>query len=78
MISIIIYLLKILFIYLAMPGLSCGMWNLVPWPGIKPCPASLGAWTLNHRITREVPQLLFKLGKNTDMSIKKKKPVGKD
>ena len=34
-----IYLLKkILFIYLAAPGLSCGMWDLVPWPGIEPKP----------------------------------------
>ena len=34
------------FIYLAVPGLSCGMWDLVPWPGIKPrCPA-LGAGVL--------------------------------
>ena len=56
-----------------MPGLSCGMWNLVSRPEIKPCPTSLGAWTLNHQITREVPQLLLKLCKNTDMSIKKKK-----
>ena len=24
-----------LFIYLAAPDLSCGMWDLVPWPGIK-------------------------------------------
>ena len=24
-----------LFIYLAELGLSCGMWELAPWPGIK-------------------------------------------
>ena len=25
-----------LFVYIATPGLSCSMWNLVPWPGIEP------------------------------------------
>ena len=37
------------FIYLAVLGLSCcmrtlsyGMWNLVPWPRIKPLPSALG------------------------------------
>ena len=25
-------------IYLAAPGLSCGLWHLVPWPGIRPGP----------------------------------------
>ena len=30
-------ILKIfLFVYLFVPGLSCGMWDLVPWPGIEP------------------------------------------
>ena len=24
------------FFFFAAPGLSCGMWDLVPWPGIKP------------------------------------------
>ena len=35
--------------------LSCGMWDLVPWPGIKPGPPALGAWSLSHWTTREVP-----------------------
>ena len=35
---------------------SWGMWNLVPWPGIKPRPLALGAWNLSHWITREVPR----------------------
>ena len=30
------------FMYLAAPDLSCGMWNLVPWPGIEPRPPALG------------------------------------
>ena len=41
-----------------MLGLSCGMWNLVPWPEIELCPTLLGVWTLNHWTTREVP-LIF-------------------
>ena len=50
-----------LFIYLVVPGLSCGtwtlnhnMWDLVPWPGIEPGPPALGAWNLSHWTTREV------------------------
>ena len=43
-------------IYLAMSGLSCGMWDLVPWPGIKPIKnPALRAWSLCHWTTREVP-----------------------
>ena len=37
-----------------MGTLSCGMWDLVPWPGIEFGPA-LGAWNLSHWTTREVP-----------------------
>ena len=50
------------FVYLAAPGLSCGMWNhscsmwdLVPWSGIDPRPPALGVWSLSNRTTREVP-----------------------
>ena len=39
-----------------------GMWDLVPWPGVKPQPPALGAWSLSHWTTREVPHLcVFKL-----------------
>ena len=31
------------------------MRDLVPWPGIKPGPSALGAWSLNHWATKEVP-----------------------
>ena len=34
---------------------SCSMWDLVPWPGIKPSSAALGTWSLGHWTTREVP-----------------------
>ena len=32
--------------FLAALGLSCSMWNLVPWPRIKPGSPSLEAWGL--------------------------------
>ena len=45
---------------------SCGMWNLVPWPGIEPeCPA-LGARSLNHWTTREVPKWGFFFWRESD------------
>ena len=40
---------------LASLGLSCSMWDLVPWPGIKPELPALGAWILSHWTTSEVP-----------------------
>ena len=44
-----------------MLGLSCSIWDLVLCPGIKPRPPALGAQSLSHWTTREVPQhhLLF-------------------
>ena len=50
---------KYLLIYLAAPGLSCSMWDLVPWPGIEPGPPALGAERVNHRTSREVPAEIF-------------------
>ena len=57
---------KYIFIYLAVPGLveacgifSCSMWNLIPWPGIKPRTTALGAWNLSHWTTKEVPKMSF-------------------
>ena len=34
-----------------MPGLSCGIWDLVPWPGIKLRTPALGAPSLSHWTT---------------------------
>ena len=48
-----------LFIYLAALGLGCSMWDLVPWPGNEPGSPELGAHSLSHWTTREVPLLLF-------------------
>ena len=39
--------------------LSCSMWDLVPWPGIKPGPPALGAWNHSHWTTREGPFSFF-------------------
>ena len=59
-----------LFIYLAVPSLSCGtqdlsgvLWDLFPWPGIEPEPPVLGAWSLSHWTTREIPRSHLKGGK---------------
>ena len=56
----------LIFIYLTEPDLSCSMitlnwgrWDLVPCPGIKPVLPALGAWSLSHWTTREVPCLLL-------------------
>ena len=38
---------------------SCDTWALVPWLGIEPWPPALGAQSLSHWTTREVPQHHF-------------------
>ena len=48
----------LIFIYLAEPGLSWSMWDLVPWPWIKPGPPELGTRN-SHWTTREVPQITY-------------------
>ena len=62
---------KYFFTYLAVLGLSCGTRNLycstqdlfscgvcdiVPWPGVIPGPPALGLWSLSHWTTGEVPK----------------------
>ena len=42
-------------LHYSMRTLSCGMWDLVLWPGIEPHPPALGAWSVSHWTTREVP-----------------------
>ena len=40
----------------AAPGISsCSTWDLVPWPRIDLGPPALGAQSLSHQATREVP-----------------------
>ena len=73
------FLLLILFIWLyqvfvvacrifscSMETLSCCMWDLVPWPGIRPEPSALGVCSLSHWITREVPVDLNKMKEHKD------------
>ena len=45
--------------YLAVLALSCGMWDLVPWPGIEPRPLAVGVRSLSHWTTREDPIIPF-------------------
>ena len=66
------FLNKYLLINLATPGrncklgifscgmwtLSCSMWDLVPCPGIEPGASALGARSLSHWTTGDVPQCL--------------------
>ena len=49
------YLNIFFIIYLAVPGLSCGMWDLVAPPGIEPGSPALEVWRLSPWTTREVP-----------------------
>ena len=58
-----------LFIYLAALGLSCGMWGLVPWPGIEPRPPALGVQSLSHWITTKVPEFFFQTNENNYYSL---------
>ena len=39
--------------------LSCSMWELVSWPGIKPGATGLGTQSLSHWTAREVPHHIF-------------------
>ena len=50
---------KFISFFLAVLGLSCGMWDLVPRPGIKPRPPALVVQSLSHWTTREGSQNLY-------------------
>ena len=47
----------IIFILWGPCNMACGI--LAPWTGIKPVPLALEAWSLNHWIAMEVPQISF-------------------
>ena len=38
---------------------NCSKWDLVPWPGIEPGYPALGAWSLSHWTTWEVPTTIY-------------------
>ena len=42
--------------YLVALCLSCGMWDLVPQPGIQPGHPALGVQCCSHWTTREIPK----------------------
>ena len=46
-------------IYLALPGLSCGMWDLVPRTELETWPPALGAWVLATRPPGKSPATCF-------------------
>ena len=58
--NVSLYKIKKLFfflnIYLAVPGLSCSMWDLVSWPRIEPRLPALGARCLIQWTPRQVPE----------------------
>ena len=54
-IHVFIWLHSVLVVALGILG--CGRWDLVPGPGIEPGPSALGARSLSHGTTREVPAL---------------------
>jgi len=63
--SIFIYLLRQVLVEVhrifscCMWSLSCSVWDLVPWSGIKPSRPTLEVWSLNHWTTREVPYFIY-------------------
>ena len=72
--------LNFYFVYLAAPGLSCGMralhrscslWNLVSWRGIEPKPLVLGAWSLSHWTTRDIQGIPVFKSCNSSLQTKK-------
>ena len=49
-------------------SLSCSLWDLVPWRGIKPGPPALRPRSLSHWTTREVPPTSVSLDNRYDCS----------
>ena len=60
-VSSMLYLFIYLFIYfyLAVPNLSCSMWDLILQPWIEPVPPALGAQSPNHWTTQQSQQYAF-------------------
>lgn len=46
--GILFFFFFLIFLSLAVLGLNWGMWDLVPWPGIKSWPLASGARSLSH------------------------------
>ena len=54
---LLIYLFGYTGLSCSMQTLSCSIWDLVLRPGIEPRPPALGAQSLSHWATREVPSV---------------------
>ena len=52
-----LYINYLLFIKQFFLVARCGLWDLVPWPGIESRPPSVEAWCPNHWTTRKFPTL---------------------
>ena len=59
--TVLVVALRIFDLRCDMQTLSCGIWNLVPSPGIEPGPLALEMWSLSHWTSREVPTDAFKV-----------------
>ena len=55
MTRVTVFFFFLIFIYLAAPCLSCGMWDPASWPGIKPRPPAFRVQSLSHWTIKEVP-----------------------
>ena len=52
-----------------MRTLSCGMWDLVPWLGIKPRPPVFGVQNLSHWITKQVSVCVLDMNRITKLTL---------
>ena len=43
-------------------SIPCSLWDLVPWPKVKPMPPALETWSPNHWTSREVLHLSYQYG----------------
>ena len=60
---------RFLFFFFFLLAASCGMWDLVPRPGIELMSSAVETWSLNHWTTREVPDLAFQSSFNGASSV---------
>ena len=57
-----------LHIYLGVTSLSFSMWDLVPWPGMESGLPALGAQSLCHLTTKNVPGYFYILATSPNVS----------
>ena len=63
--SLVFFFSQYLFIWLcwvlvvAHRSFSCGMWDLVPGPGVEPGSLSLGVWSRSSWTSKEVPKYIY-------------------